>query len=63
MTKLMETPDGPRMNKDPNHREDECMHRLRSGRLAWLPIPILLVALAVLWAANPEQAYESQLFR
>lgn len=30
-----------------------------SPRLAWLPIPLLLVTMAVLWAADPQGSYES----
>ena len=47
------------MGKDPNNRRDEGAQRLRPSRLAWLPIPILFGAMAVLWAAALPGSYES----
>ena len=49
------------MGKNADSGRNDDVRRPWLSRLAWLPIPILLVALAVLWAANPRTAYESQL--
>ena len=47
------------MGKDPHNRRDEGAQRLHPRRLAWLPIPILFGAMAVLWAAALPGSYES----
>ncbi len=47
------------MGTDLTVRKDGGMHRLRPSRLAWLPIPILLTALGVFWAADWQGSRES----
>jgi PAS domain S-box-containing protein len=49
------------MGKNPDSDRNDGMRRPWLSRLAWLPIPILLGAMAVLWAADLRTAYESQL--
>ncbi len=47
------------MGGDPNRRRDEGVQRLHLGRLAWVPIPVLLVAMGVFWAADWQGSHES----
>jgi PAS domain S-box-containing protein len=49
------------MGKDPNDRRDARagVCRLRPSRLAWVPIPVLLTALGVFWAADWQGSHES----
>lgn len=35
----------------------------RLSRLAWMPLPLLLLTIAGLWAANPQATYESLILR
>ncbi len=47
------------MHKDPNCVRNEGGRRLWRTRLAWLPIPVLLTAMAVFWAADLQGSHES----
>ena len=47
------------MGTDLNVRRDEGVHRFRPSRVAWLPIPVLLTAIGVFWAADWQGSHES----
>ena len=48
------------MGCEPNRRRDEgVVHGLHLGRWAWLPIPVLLAAMGVFWAAGWQGSHES----
>jgi PAS domain S-box-containing protein len=47
------------MDKDSNYTRNGGMRPLSLRRLAWLPIPLLLAAMVVLWAADLRGSYES----
>jgi hypothetical protein len=49
---LLEAPTGRTMAKNPDSGRNEGVLRLHLSRLAWLPIPILFAAMAVLWATD-----------
>ena len=45
---------------EPNRRRDEgVVHGPHLGRWAWLPIPVLLAAMGVFWAAGWQGSHES----
>ena len=47
------------MGSDPNDGRDEGVHGLHLSRWAWLPIPVLVAALGVFWAADWQGSHES----
>ncbi len=57
---LLEDPHrGQTVDRDLDSRRDDGVRRLRPGRLAWLPIPILLAAMIAFWAAGLQSSHES----
>jgi len=47
------------MGRDPYNRGDRGVHRRSLGRWAWVPIPVLLAVMIVLWAAGWRGSHES----
>jgi PAS domain S-box-containing protein len=50
---------GQAVDQHPNSKRNDGVRRLGPGRLAWLPIPILLAAMVAFWAADFQGSYES----